>query len=183
MNNTQEFLAKDAVLAAQQLIGSRLYTVGPNAVKVGGVIVETEAYNQDDAASHSYKGKTPRTEVMFGPAGHVYVYFTYGMHWCMNIVVGEEGRGEAVLIRAIQPDSGLEIIQKRRNNKPDHELTNGPAKVCQALAVTGVDNGARLNESRFLLLPPKKKLEYKATERIGITKDTHRLWRFVAENA
>lgn len=174
-------LTKDAVTLAQELIGYRLYTVEADGTKVGGVITEAEAYNQDDAASHSYKGKTPRTEVMFGPAGHTYVYFTYGMHWCMNIVVGEEGRGEAVLIRAIQPGEGLDIMRKRRNNKPDHELTNGPAKVCQALAVTGADNGAKLNESRFLLLPPKKKLQFEATERIGITKDTHRLWRFVAK--
>lgn len=176
-------LTEGAVTAAQQLMGWRLYTTAPNGVKAGGVIVETEAYNQDDAASHSYKGKTPRTEVMFGPAGRVYVYFTYGMHWCMNIVVGAEGRGEAVLIRAIRPDEGLEIIRKRRNNKPDHELTNGPAKVCQALAITGTDNGSKLNEDKFMLLPPTEKLDYIATERIGITKDTHRLWRFVAKCA
>lgn len=176
-----DFLAQGAVVSAKGLIGCHLYTVEADGTKVGGAIIEAEAYNQDDAASHSYKGKTPRTEVMFGPAGHMYVYFTYGMHWCMNIVVGEEGRGEAVLIRAIEPDSGLEIIRKRRNNKPDYELTNGPAKVCQALAVTGADNGAKLNEGRFLLLRPTKKLEFEATERIGITRDTHRLWRFVAK--
>jgi len=176
-------LTKDAVSTAKRLIGYRLYTVEPNGTKIGGTIIETEAYNQDDAASHSYKGKTPRTEVMFGPAGHIYVYFTYGMHWCMNIVVGEEGRGEAVLIRALIPDSGVDIIRKRRKNKPDHELTNGPAKVCQALAVTGIDNGAKINNSRFLILPPLQQLTYEATERIGITKDTHRLWRFVAKDS
>jgi len=174
-------LTKDAVSTAKKLIGCRLYTIASDGTRVGGIITETEAYNQDDAASHSYKGKTPRTEVMFGPAGHIYVYFTYGMHWCMNIVVGEEGRGEAVLIRALLPDSGLDIIRKRRNNKQDHELTNGPAKVCQALSVTGADNGAELNKGRFVLLSPKHALVFEATERIGITKDRHRLWRFVAK--
>jgi DNA-3-methyladenine glycosylase len=174
-------LTQSAVTVAQNLLGHRLYTVAPDGTKVGGEIIETEAYNQDDAASHSYRGKTPRTEVMFGPAGHMYVYFTYGMHWCMNIVTGEEERGEAVLIRAIQPDEGIEIMRKRRNNRPNDELTNGPAKVCQALDVTGKDNGVKLNEGRFILLPPTEKLDYIATERIGITKDTHRLWRFVAK--
>lgn len=174
-------LSQNAVLTAQKLIGYRLYTLESDGTHVGGVIIETEAYNQDDAASHSYKGKTPRTEVMFGPAGHVYVYFTYGMHWCMNIVTGETGRGEAVLIRALRADSGLDIMRKRRNNRPDHELTNGPAKVCQALNITGVDNGSKLNNGRFLLLPPTQKIKFEATERIGIKKDTHRLWRFVAK--
>lgn len=177
----ESVLSKSSVIVAQELIGWKLYAVEPDGTKVGGTIIETEAYNQDDAASHSYKGKTPRTEVMFGPAGHIYVYFTYGMHWCMNIVAGPEGRGEGVLLRALEPDSGLHIIQKRRNNKPDYELTNGPAKLCQALAVTGADNGVKVNDSRFLLLPPQKKIMTVATKRIGITKDTHRLWRFVAK--
>lgn len=175
-------LAVDAVTAAQKLIGWRLYTLEADGTKVGGTITETEAYNQDDAASHSFKGRTPRTEVMFGPAGRVYVYFTYGMHWCMNIVAGPEGRGEAVLVRSLQPDEGIEIIRTRRKNKSDHELVNGPAKVCQALAITGADNKAELNKGRFLLLPPTAKIAFEATERIGISKDTHRLWRFVAKN-
>lgn len=172
-------LSEDAVTVARELIGARLYTVAPNGDKVGGIIVETEAYNQDDAASHSYKGKTPRTEVMFGSAGHVYVYFTYGMHWCMNIVTGRLGRGEAVLIRAIEPDKGIEIMRKRRNNRPDHELANGPAKVCQALGVTGKNNGEKVNNGHILLLPKTQEHQVQATERIGISKDTQRLWRFI----
>jgi DNA-3-methyladenine glycosylase len=181
-NFSMNFLNQDAVTVAQRLIGCRLYVVELGGARVGGVIVETEAYTQEDAASHSYRGKTPRTEVMFGPAGHIYVYFTYGMHWCMNIVAGPEGRGEGVLIRAIKPDSGLDIIRERRGNRPDPELTNGPAKVCQALAVTGADNASELNKKgRFLLFPPKHEMSFKATERIGIKKDTHRLWRFIAE--
>lgn len=172
-------LSQDAVTVAKELIGAKLYTVEPGGEKVGGIIVETEAYNQDDAASHSYKGKTPRTEVMFGPAGYLYVYFTYGMHWCMNIVAGQTGRGEAVLIRAIEPDSGIEIIRERRNNRSDHELTNGPAKVCQALGITGQNNGEKVNNGGILLLPKERSCQIEATERIGISKDTHRLWRFI----
>ncbi len=173
-------LEQGAVDAAEGLIGWRLYVREADGTLTGGRIIETEAYAQEDAASHSHRGRTPRTEVMFGPAGHIYVYFTYGMHWCMNIVTGHEGHGEAVLIRALEPDNGLDYMQMRRGDKPPGELTNGPAKLCQALAVTGQDNGARLNHSRFVLLPPDKpKPKIKATERIGITRDTHRLWRFV----
>lgn len=171
--------SQDAVVVAQELIGARLYVVSKEGVKVGGEIIETEAYRQDDAASHTYNGKTPRTEVMFGPPGYVYVYFTYGMHWCMNIVTGPTGYGQAVLIRAIQPDSGLEIIQKRRGKRPGKELTNGPAKVCQALGITGENNGEKINNGHILLLPKTIQPHIEATERIGIKKDTHRLWRFI----
>ncbi len=175
-------LEEGAVHAARNLIGWRLYTIEENGAKTGGIIVETEAYSQEDAASHSYRGKTPRTEIMFGPAGYVYAYFTYGMHWCMNIVSGAEGHGEAVLIRAILPETGIEKIRERRGNKPDHELTNGPAKVCQALHITGQDNGSKLNVGRLKLLPPLRGYKILETERIGIKNDTHRLWRFVADN-
>jgi DNA-3-methyladenine glycosylase len=179
MKNIQlhDLLSQDAPSAARQLIGWRLYVDD-----IGGIISETEAYNQDDAASHSYRGETPRTRVMFGPPGRMYVYFTYGMHWCMNIVTGTEGRGEAVLIRSITPDRGLDTIRQRRGDRPDHELTNGPAKLCQALAVTGTDNCAVINQSRFALMPPEngKPPQIQVTERIGIRHDTHRMWRFVA---
>jgi DNA-3-methyladenine glycosylase len=175
-------LLQGAVAAAKGLIGWRLYVQEDDGSKTGGMIVETEAYTQEDAASHSYRGRTPRTDIMFGPASHVYVYFTYGMHWCMNIVTGPEGHGEAVLIRALHLDSGLDHIQERRGNKPQSQLADGPAKLCQALAITGDDNGATINSSRILLLPPQQPaLEIIATERIGITKDTHRLWRFIAK--
>jgi DNA-3-methyladenine glycosylase len=169
------------VSTAPQLIGWRLYRREGKAL-VGGMIVETEAYNQTDAASHSYRGETPRTKVMFGPAGRLYVYFTYGMHYCMNIVTGPEGEGDAVLLRAIVPDEGLDIIRERRNSRPDSELTDGPAKLCQALNVKPADNGKVVNDSEFMLLPPLDVgLKIKATPRIGITKDTHRLWRFVLD--
>jgi DNA-3-methyladenine glycosylase len=181
-HDLETLLSQGAVSAARRLIGWRLYTVESDGTRTGGVIIETEAYQQDDAASHSYHGRTPRTDVMFGSPGRLYVYFTYGMHWCANIVTGAEGTGEAVLFRAIVPDSGLDYIQKRRGNRPNAELTNGPAKLCQALAITGKDQGAVLNNSDFLLLPPYPEhthVDIEATERIGIRKDTHRLWRFV----
>lgn len=177
-----EFLKGDAVTVAQELLGWRLYAKGPASKLVGGPIYETEAYTQYDAASHSFNGETPRTKVMFGPAAHVYVYFTYGMHWCMNIVVGERGKGEAVLIRALRLDEGLDSARERRNHRPDAELTNGPAKVCQALMVTGEDNGLKLNDSRIVLLPPADEPgKITITPRIGISKDMHRLWRFTLD--
>ena len=181
-NTLQDLLASDSVSAAKGLIGWRLYKIEEDGAKTGGVIIETEAYSQKDAASHSFKGQTPRTEVMFGPAGRLYVYFTYGMHWCMNIVTGPKGHGQAVLIRAIEIDSRKDLIINRRGKRPDAELTNGPAKLCQALGVTGVDNGQILGGGKFELLPPKESSLYKiiATKRIGISKDTHRLWRFVS---
>lgn len=175
------FLSANSLQVAEQLIGWRLYKREGSEL-IGGTIVETEAYDQSDAASHSYRGVTPRTKVMFGPAGYIYVYFTYGMHYCMNIVTDHAGVGSAVLIRALEPDSGVDIIQARRGNRHDN-LTNGPAKLCLALGVGREDNGKKLNNSEFLLLPPTRaKRMVLATPRIGITKDTHRLWRFVASD-
>jgi len=177
--NSLEFLEAGAVKAARELIGWRLYAEQADGSLVGGTIIETEAYHMDDAASHSYKGQTERTKVMFGPAGYLYVYFTYGMHYCLNIVTGHEGIGEAVLIRALELDQGVDLARERRH-RPDNELTDGPAKVCQALGVNLSDYGLRINRSRIKLLPPTKKYKTKATPRIGITKDKDRLWRFVA---
>lgn len=184
MDNSLKFLENDAPQVARELIGWRLYVV-ENGETVGGIITETEAYTQADAASHSYRGETQRNSMMFQSAGYAYVYFTYGMHYCMNIVTGKAGYGQAVLIRALQPDQGIQLIRRRRNMRPDNELTNGPAKVCQALGVGRSDNGRRIGEGKFALLPPLKtvQLQIQATERIGIKQDTHRLWRFVAVNS
>ena len=171
---------QDAVEAARELVGWKIYAVEVDGSLTGGVITETEAYRADDAASHSYNGETKRNRIMFGPAGHIYVYFTYGMHWCMNIVTGERGSGEAVLIRAISIDKNMTLVRERRPIKDEPNLTNGPAKLCQALGVTGEDNGQKIGEGRFILMPPTESLPIEATTRIGIKKDTHRLWRFVA---
>lgn len=150
-----------------------------------GRIVETEAYDQSDAASHSYAGRTPRTDVMFGPAGHLYVYFTYGMHYCMNVVCGPEGQGAAVLIRALEPVEGLEYMAANRRGKTGVELTNGPAKVCQALGIDRQWNGHDLRHEplQLVLQPPLETSEIVQTTRIGITKAADVPWRFYVRDS
>ena len=146
-------------------------------------IVETEAYDQSDVASHSYKGKTPRTEVMFGPSGYLYVYFTYGMHYCCNVVVGEEGHGAAVLIRAVEPLDGVDIMEERRGRSgPD--VTNGPAKLCQALSIDRQLNGIDLREGELQLIPqaPLEKSNIVQTTRIGISQGKDVPWRFYVKD-
>jgi DNA-3-methyladenine glycosylase len=126
---------------ADQLLGCVLACRGS-----AGVIVETEAYHQDEPACHAYRGRTPRTDPLFGQAGTAYVYFTYGMHWCANLVCEEEGIGAAVLIRALAPVHGLDIMHARRENErrrtpiADRDLCNGPAKLVQALGIVSTDN-------------------------------------------
>lgn len=143
-------------------------------------IVETEAYDQTDVASHSYNGETPRTKVMFGEAGHLYVYFTYGMHYCCNIVVGPSGHGAAVLIRAVEPLAGESIMSTNRRGLNGKELTNGPAKLCQALQINNLLNGHSLHKLPLRLIP-QPELSSKAivqTKRIGISQGKERPWRF-----
>lgn len=147
-------------------------------------IVETEAYDQTDVASHSYNGRTPRTEVMFGPSGHLYVYFTYGMHYCCNVVVGKEGFGAAVLIRALEPLEGIDSMEDRRQ-RSGIELTNGPAKLCQALGIDKAMNGHDLHNEPLRLIPqpPLSHQDIVQTTRIGISKGMEMPWRFfIADN-
>jgi DNA-3-methyladenine glycosylase len=158
-----------------------------------GRIVEVEAYHgANDAASHAYRGLTPRTAVMFGPPGHLYVYFTYGMHWCANVVCGPEGEAAAVLIRALEPTAGLDQMwEARPAARRELDLCNGPAKLCQALGITGADNGTDLLAGRrhpgaapapglIRLLddgtPPPRR-PGRGT-RIGIREATEKRWRF-----
>ena len=181
-NNSVDFLKKDAVTVARELLGWQFFVRESDGSLTGGVIMETEAYTADDASSHSFNGKTIRNQVMFDDSGYIYVYFTYGMHWCVNIVTGEKDDGQAVLLRALHATHNIELMRERRANKPDSELTNGPAKICQALGITKKDNGQKIDDGRFILIAPDSIGDYKihATTRIGISKDTHRLWRFVA---
>jgi DNA-3-methyladenine glycosylase len=143
-------------------------------------IVETEAYDQTDVASHSYKGRTPRTEVMFGAAGHLYVYFTYGMHYCCNIVVGPAGHGAAVLVRAVEPLAGANDMAQRRQGHSGPDLSNGPAKLCQALSIDKTMNGHNLRYPPLRLIASEAvpTAHVTQTTRIGISRGQDIPWRF-----
>lgn len=170
--------------AAKRLLGATLEReIDGTVVRVK--IVETEAYDQTDAASHSYKGRTQRTDVMFGPPGHLYVYFTYGMHYCCNVVVGEEGYGAAVLIRAVEPFENEPLLMKRRGGKSGVELTNGPAKLCQALGIDKQMNGHDLHRPPLKLIfnPPLAQADIVTSERIGISQAKDVPWRFYIETS
>ncbi len=145
---------------------------------MSGRIVEVEAYTDDsDPASHAYRGKTKRNEVMFGPGGFSYVYFIYGMYDCFNIVCGKEGSPGACLIRAVEPIDGIELMKKRRKSKA---LTNGPGKLCQAMAITRKENKLNLTGEKIFLLDDGTMPEINRSPRIGIKKGLDKLWRFFA---
>jgi len=144
-------------------------------------ITETEAYaGPDDPASHAYRGLTPRNEVMFGPPGRLYVYLSYGIHWCMNVVVGEPGLPHAVLLRGGEPTEGLATMVERRSRESD--LANGPGKLCQALGVSGTLDGTDLRTGVVRLVPGPGIGDQivESTPRIGISKAVDRPWRYVA---
>jgi DNA-3-methyladenine glycosylase len=168
---------------ARDLLGKTLWRradAGPAA----GIIVETEAYDgANDPASHAWRGQTQRNAVMFGPPGYAYVYFTYGMHYCLNAVTGPVGQASAVLLRAIQPVVGLELMRERRGTRiPDRDLARGPGRLCQALGITTADNGADLAGDALWIseTAPAPALLIATTPRIGITRAAERPWRFVA---
>lgn len=179
-NKFPDFLHMHAEQVAPLLLGCELVRTFNNGATARVKIVETEAYHQTDAASHSYRGQTPRTQVMFGPAGFAYVYFTYGMHYCFNVVTGVPGEGSAVLVRAVEPLSGVDILAQNRGGKTGVLLTNGPAKLCQALCIDKQLLGHNLRQPPLQLVAcaPIQKSNIVATTRIGITRDTHREWRF-----
>jgi DNA-3-methyladenine glycosylase len=179
MDNLIAILAGPSDVAARRLLGCQL-VLDADGQSVAGRIVETEAYDQADAASHSYKGQTPRTDVMFGPPGHLYVYFTYGMHYCCNVVTGPVGYGSAVLIRAVEPLEGLDAMQLRRSGRSGLELTNGPAKVCQAFDIDKRWNGHDLRQPPLQLVPgePIAAADIVQTTRIGIRQAQDVPWRF-----
>jgi DNA-3-methyladenine glycosylase len=176
-------LETEVRVAAKRLLGCILERqIDGEMIRVR--IVETEAYDQTDSASHSYNGRTPRTETMFGPAGRLYVYFTYGMHFCCNIVVGEVGYGAAVLIRAVEPLNGSESLERRRGGKSGIQLTNGPAKLCQALGIDNAMNGHDLHKSplRLIMQPEVSMQSITTAPRIGITTATDAMWRYYMTN-
>jgi DNA-3-methyladenine glycosylase len=158
---------------ARALIGVTVLVDG-----VGGRIVETEAYDSDDPASHSHGGPRPRTLSMFGPPGHAYVYRSYGIHWCLNFVCREAGHGAGVLIRAIEPTAGLDAMRERRGLQDPLLLCSGPGRLAQALSITRDLDGAPLDRAPFELRPAEGRLKVVSGVRIGITKAADRPWRF-----
>jgi DNA-3-methyladenine glycosylase len=158
---------------ARQLIGAVLLVDG-----VGGRIVETEAYDREDPASHSHSGPTPRNQAMFGPPGRAYVYRSYGIHWCLNFVCREAGHGAGVLIRAIEPLQGLDKMRERRGLEDVRLLCSGPGKLGQALAIVHDLNGCRLDHKPFELRAAEREYEVVVGLRIGITKAADVPWRF-----
>lgn len=174
----REFYAREAPNVAKDLLGCFLVTELPEG-KAIGKIVETEAYlGTDDLASHSYKGQTKRNLVMFGPPGHGYIYFTYGMHYCFNTITGPEGVGEGVLIRALEPIEGVELMKRRRKIEDANNLCNGPAKLTQALGITTDLNGADLTQGPIIILNKDREVEVITTKRIGISKSVDLPLRF-----
>jgi DNA-3-methyladenine glycosylase len=171
MSLAAEFFAREAAVVAADLIGVRLLVDG-----VGGVIVETEAYDPQDPASHSFNGPTARNAAMFGPPDRAYVYRIYGAHWCLNFVCSA---ASAVLIRALEPTDGLDVMAERRGTADPRLLCSGPGKLCQALAVTRAHDGLPLDHPPFKLDPGDRPAVV-IGPRIGLTKAVDTPWRFGA---
>ena len=167
------FFARSVHEVAPDLIGATLLIDG-----VGGIIVEVEAYHHIDPAAHSFRGPTPRNLVMFGPAGFVYVYRSYGIHWCVNFVCEKEGSASAVLIRALEPTHGLAAMRRRRGLSDERALCSGPGKLTEALGITHAHNGLALDAPPIALHARAEKPEIVAGVRIGITKAVELPWRY-----
>ena len=181
----KEFYHKPCLKAAKELIGKLL--VRKKGKKIySGIIVETEAYLGDkDAASHSFSGMTKRNEVMFGEGGFAYVYFTYGNHYCVNVVIGPRSRAHAVLIRAVEPVEGTSQMKKNRGTDDIYNIASGPGKLCEAMEINLKLNGKSLTGEEIFLTEPLEKRKHKAvkTKRIGITKNADKLYRFIDGNS
>ena len=171
----RQFYARDALTVAPDLL-HKVLVAGPCT----GRIVEVEAYRADDPASHSFRGRTARNATMFGPPGGLYVYFTYGMHFCANVVTGAEGDGQAVLLRAVHPITGVALMRQRRGDRPDRRLADGPAKLCQAFGLDRDDDGRDLATDATVTIvddgvpvPPAR-----TSARVGIRVGTEHEWRW-----
>lgn len=170
---SRAFFRRPAPEVAYDLIGATLLVGG-----VGGIVVETEAYDLDDPASHSFRGRTVRNASMFGPAGHAYVYRSYGLHWCLNVVCGAEPLGSAVLIRALEPVAGVDVMRERRGVADPRQLCSGPGRLCQALGVTDALDGQPLDTPPFVVESRSRPVQVVAGRRVGITRGTETPWRF-----
>ncbi len=169
----RDFFARSVHEVAPDLIGATLLVDG-----VGGRIVEVEAYDQEDPASHGHRGRTVRNAAMFGPPGHAYVYRSYGIHWCLNLVCGEEDVPEAALIRALEPTAGLDLQRSRRGAADVRALCSGPGKLCQALGITREHDGLALDVPPFELVERDEVPQIVTGPRIGITRATELSWRY-----
>ena len=162
-----------AYVVARRLIGSLLLLNG-----VGGIVVETEAYDEREPASHAFIGPTRRNAPLFGPPGRAYVYLSHGLHWCLNVVCREQGHGAGVLIRALEPTHGIPLMMRRRGTADRRLLCSGPGRLGQALAVAGTLNGLRIDAPPFALTASTVAVRTVRGPRIGISKATERAWRF-----
>jgi DNA-3-methyladenine glycosylase len=169
----RSFFARSVHEIAPELIGATLLVDG-----VGGVIVEVEAYDQEDPASHGFRGRTERNAAMFGPPGRAYVYRSYGVHWCLNLVCEAPGRPDAVLVRALEPTHGLDTMGARRGTDVLRALCSGPGKLCQALAVTREHDGLPLDAPPFELRSREATPQIATGPRIGITRAAELSWRY-----
>jgi DNA-3-methyladenine glycosylase len=169
----RDFFARSVHEVAPELIGATLLVAG-----VGGAIVEVEAYDQEDPASHGFRGPTARNAAMFGPPGHAYVYRSYGIHWCLNLVCDVAGRAEAVLIRALEPTHGLEEMRARRGLDDPRALCSGPGKLCQALGITRDHDGLPIDAPPFELRARTGDPQVATGPRIGITRAAELPWRY-----
>src|ERR1700692_289427 len=167
------FFGRSVLQVAPDLIGATLLVDG-----VGGIVVELEAYHHTEPAAHSFNGPTPRNRVMFGPPGFVYVYRSYGIHWCINFVCEKQGSASAVLIRALQPTRGIATMRRRRKLQDERSLCSGPGKLTEALAITHAQNGLPLDMPPIALYARVEKPEVVTGVRIGITKAAELPWRY-----
>jgi DNA-3-methyladenine glycosylase len=169
----KSFFARSVHEVAPELIGAT-FLFG----STGGVIVELEAYHHTEPAAHSFGGVTDRNAVMFGPAGHAYVYRSYGLHWCVNFVCETAGSAAAVLIRAVAPTTGIALMRRRRGLKEERLLCSGPGRLTQAMGITHAHNGLPLDEAPFSLIARPDKPDIVTGPRIGITKAMDLPWRY-----
>ena len=172
------FFDRPPEVVAEDIIGCEISYGG-----CGGIVVEAEAYGQRDPASHSFRGETPRCRSMFGPPGTVYVYLTYGIHWCLNLVTEAEGTGAAVLIRAIEPSHGVEAMRERRGVADDRLLCAGPGRLTQALGITGDLDGLPLGDAGLHVGRRRAMVDVARVPRIGISQATDLPWRMVARES
>ena len=169
------FFARDVHVVARALLGSLLTVDG-----VGGIVVECEAYQRDDPASHSFSGPTARNASMFGPLGRVYIYRSYGIHWMLNLVCGvREGDASAVLVRALEPTVGLEQMRVRRGGVPDLLLCSGPGRLAQALAIGPDLDGEPVGGGRLELVPAESPVDVVTAPRVGISRAVEQPWRYL----